>query len=224
MINRRKLLAYALPMALFLALLSFNGALKSLSQSFWLGSAEYWIYPLQTILCGLVLVWFWRDYQMGRPARPGLGLFVGIAVFILWIAPQAFLGFPPRLEGFNPGTFAAHPVPYWATVALRFLRLVVIVPLVEEIFWRGFLLRFLIDDDFERVPFGAFSWLSFSVVALVFALSHSTPDWPAALVTGMLYNLVAYRTKSLSTCVLTHATTNLLLGLWIMKTGQWGFW
>ena len=97
-------------------------------------------------------------------------------------------------------------------------------PLVEEIFWRGFLLRFLINEDFERVAFGTFSWLSFAVVAIAFALSHTRADWVAGLITGMLYNVVAYRTKSLMTCVLTHAVTNLLLGLWIMKTAQWGFW
>jgi CAAX prenyl protease-like protein len=211
-------------MALFLALLSANGALKGFGHAFWLTSAEYWIYPLQTILCGALLLWYWRDYRIGPPARIGFGLFIGIFVFILWIAPQLFLGFAPRLEGFNPARFETQPFVYWTTVAMRFLRLVVIVPLVEEIFWRGFLLRFLIDEDFERVPFGTFRWLSFSVVALLFAFSHTRADWPAALVTGMLYNVVAYRTKSLSTCVLTHATTNLLLGLWIMKTGQWGFW
>jgi hypothetical protein len=61
-------------------------------------------------------------------------------------------------------------------------------------------------------------------VAIVFALSHNRADWAAAVITGMLYNVVAYRTKSLATCVLTHAVTNLLLGLWIMKTAQWGFW
>jgi CAAX prenyl protease-like protein len=66
--------------------------------------------------------------------------------------------------------------------------------------------------------------LSFLVVTLTFGFSHQRPDWPAALVCGALYNLVAYRTKSLATCVATHALTNLLLGLWIMKSSQWGFW
>jgi membrane protease YdiL (CAAX protease family) len=55
-------------------------------------------------------------------------------------------------------------------------------------------------------------------------LSHASPDWPAAFVTGALYNLVAIRTRSLTACVVTHAVTNLLLGLWIMQTRQWGFW
>jgi CAAX prenyl protease-like protein len=66
--------------------------------------------------------------------------------------------------------------------------------------------------------------MSFGAVTIGFMLVHSTADWPAAAVTGALYNLVAYRTKSLSACVLAHAVTNLLLGLWIMATRQWGFW
>jgi CAAX prenyl protease-like protein len=104
------------------------------------------------------------------------------------------------------------------------MRLAVVVPVIEEIFWRGLLLRFFIDEDFERVPFGTFSRPSFAIVTVIFALSHSLPDWPAALLTGAIYNGVAYRTRSLASCVLTHAITNLLLGLWILKTKQWGFW
>ena len=125
---------------------------------------------------------------------------------------------------FDPEVFATIPAAYWATVGFRFLRLVVVVPLVEEIFWRGFLLRYLIGEKFEDVPFGKFSWISFSVVSLAFCFSHSASDWGAALITGMLYNCVAYRTKSLTSCIIAHAVTNLLLGIWIMKTGQWGFW
>jgi CAAX prenyl protease-like protein len=113
---------------------------------------------------------------------------------------------------------------YWFTVSFRFLRLVVAVPLVEEIFWRGFLLRYFINEDFDRVPFGTFSWLSFAIVTIIFGCSHSLPDWPAALLTGAIFNGVAYYTRSLSACVVTHALTNLLLGLWIMQTKQWGFW
>jgi CAAX prenyl protease-like protein len=95
---------------------------------------------------------------------------------------------------------------------------------VEEIFWRGFLLRYLVSERFSAVAIGTFSWLSFTVVTLAFGLAHSPADWVAALICGALYNVVAYRTRSLTSCVITHATTNLLLGLWIMQTRQWGFW
>ena len=222
--NCRKLIAYAAPMALFLALLALVSLLRQLGQTFWLASAEYWVYPLQTILCGALVAMFWRDYELRRPARLIFGLIVGVAVFALWIAPQSAFGFPPRLEGFNPSQFSGQPLLYDATVGMRFQRLVVVVPLVEEIFWRGFLLRFLIREDFEQVPFGTFSVFSFITVSVIFGFSHSRPDWLVAVITGAIYNLVAWRTRSLSTCVFTHATTNLLLGIWIMKTGQWGFW
>jgi hypothetical protein len=224
MINRKNLIAFVAPMALFLGLLMLNSALKPFGGPGWASSTEYWIYPAQTLLCGTLLWVFRRNYALSRPISPAFGLTIGTVVFILWIAPQAWLVAAPRTEGFNPEFFAPNTLPYFATVGFRFLRLVVVVPLVEEIFWRGFLLRYLIDEDFEKIPLGAFTWLSFSVVALAFTFSHSRPDWPAALVTGILYNVVMYQSKSLSTCVLTHATTNLFLGLWIMHTRQWGFW
>ena len=100
----------------------------------------------------------------------------------------------------------------------------VVVPLVEEIFWRGFLLRYLINERFTTVAIGSFSWLSFAVVTVLFGFSHSRADWVAAVICGALYNLVAYRTRSLASCVVAHAVTNCLLGLWVMQTRQWGFW
>lgn len=222
--DRRKFLAYTLPMVVFVVLMGLSSLLHKTGSHFLLSAAEYWIYPAQTVLCGALLIWFYRDYQFQRPLRVGFALSIGIAVFLLWIAPQWLLGFSSRSDGFNPDLFAANPPAYWATVGFRFLRLAVVVPFIEEIFWRGFLLRYFIDENFERVPFGTFSWLSFTIVTLIFGLSHSLPDWPAALLTGVIYNAVAYRTRSLSACVLTHAVTNLLLGLWIMQTKQWGFW
>ena len=222
--NGRKLTAYTLPMAVFLGALAAVAGLKAIGGSFWLDSPEYWVYPLQTLLCAALLFWYRREYEFNGVRQPLVAIAVGIVVLVMWISPQALFGFAPRTEGFNPTIFADQPAAYWATVLFRFLRLVVIVPLVEEIFWRGFLLRYFVDEKFDRVPFGTFSWLSFGVVSVGFMFVHSMADWPAALLTGALYNFVAYRTKSLVACVLAHAVTNLLLGLWIMSSRQWGFW
>jgi hypothetical protein len=205
-------------------LLGLTGPIKTLGDSFWLKSPEYWLFPLQTFICAGLLIWYWRQYDFHGLKRVLFTLAIGALVFVLWISPQAFLGFGARTDGFNPDTFAGQPAAYWSTVLLRFLRLVIIVPLVEEIFWRGFLLRYFINDKFDTVPFGTFSWLSFAVVTIGFTFAHSSADWAAAAVTGALYNLVAYRTKSLASCVVAHALTNLLLGVWIMSTKQWGFW
>lgn len=222
--DKGKLAAFTLPMGIFLALLALAGALRKPGARFWLAAPEYWIYPAQALICGALLGWFWRVYDFRAPRKSVIAIGAGLVVFALWIAPQQFLGFPARLTGFDPEVFAAQPALYWATVIFRFVRLVVVVPLVEEIFWRGFLLRYLITEKFTTVPIGAFSWLSFGVVTIAFGFTHSPADWIAALVTGALYNLVAYRTRSLASCVVAHSVTNLLLGLWIMATRQWGFW
>lgn len=210
-------------MFLFLLLLALTSGLKFLGSAFWLASPEYWVFPAQTILCAALVIFFWREYEFQPLRHPFFTIAIGVAVFVIWISPQQFLGSTPRNAGFNPDIFANLPI-YFGTVVVRFVRLVIVVPLVEEIFWRGFLLRYLIAEKFEDVPLGKFSWLSFSVVSIAFCFAHSAPDRIAALITGMLYNCVMYRTKSLTSCVLAHALTNLLLGLWIMKTRQWGFW
>jgi CAAX prenyl protease-like protein len=105
------------------------------------------------------------------------------------------------------------------------------VPLLEEIFWRGFLMRHLIRDPFHTVPFGTFTWSSFVWVTLFFGFAHwGDRMWPpgqdfwTGIITSILYNLLAIYTRSLGACVVAHAVTNLLLGFYIFKTQQWGFW
>lgn len=191
---------------------------------FFLQHPEYWIYPLQTILCAVCLVWFWKEYDFGGKRGLGFGLVIGLAALAVWISPQWIFGMSPRTEGFDPTFFEENTGLYWMTVVTRFARLVVVVPLAEEIFWRGFLMRYLVNEKWRTVPFGTYTRLSFFVVAVLFMFEHTLEDWPAALVTGILYNLVAVRTKSLAACVIAHAVTNLGLGLYIMSTRQWGFW
>jgi CAAX prenyl protease-like protein len=220
----RKLVAFTLPMALFLTLLGLGETLRNPGGNPWVSAPEYWVYPAQTLLCGAVVIWFWRDYELRAPRKVWFAIVIGIVVFLLWIAPQQFFGFAPRLTGFDPERFSGQPGMYWTIVVFRFLRLVVFVPLVEEIFWRGFLLRYLISEKFTAVVVGTFSWFSFVAVTGGFGFAHSRPDWIPALICGALYNMVAYRTRSLASCVIAHALTNLLLGLWIMQTRQWGFW
>ena len=218
--------AYLAPFLVFMALLACGEFVSKLfeGQAWWVvATPRYWVFPLQTVVCGALLAYGWKHYVWRAPAKPLFTIAIAVLVLALWIAPQELFGQKRRWEGFDPGFFGDGGA-YAANVGVRFIRLVIVVPLLEEIFWRGFLLRYLIGEDFTKVPFGTFSWKSFGVVTLLFALAHFGPDfWPAVL-TGALYNLVAYRTRSLSSCVLAHAITNLLLGIYILRTGQWGFW
>ncbi len=185
-------------MVLFLALLALCQLVTAPGHAFVLRHAEFWVYPTQTIFCDALLLWFRRCYEFHRLKNVAFTLLIALAVFVVWITPQQFLNFAPRTIGFDPQILGNNPAFYWSTISFRFLRLVAVVRLTEEIFGRGFLLRFVIDEHFERVSFGKFTRPSFAIVALAFTFSHSRADWLAAFVAGALYNIVAYRTRSLA--------------------------
>jgi uncharacterized protein len=220
--------AYLAPFFAFLALLLLGEVVKSVGEGYahWpLASPQYWLFPLQIGVCGGMLFHYRGFYDELRNRRGfAVAAAVGAIAFGIWISPQAVFGAELRLKGFEPHFFASEGPGYWANLVARFVRMAVIVPLVEELFWRGFLLRYCIRGDFQRVPFGTFTWTSFLIVTVAFCFEHTVPDWPTALVTSALYNLVAYATRSLLACVIAHAVTNLLLGFYILKTQQWGFW
>lgn len=231
--SRRSLLAYAGPFFLFVALNVLPGLIRPGAPvadgiPLWRAAPELWVYPLQTLLCAGMLWYYRREYPPARlPTSLAIfGMVVGLIVFAVWVSPQAIFHADARLDGFNPTPLlgAGGPGLYWAAVGLRFVRLVAVVPVLEEIFWRGFLLRWLVRDDFLSLPFGTWTPLSLVVVTVGFVFEHTRPDWPAALVAGLLYNLVAIRTRSLPACVLAHAVTNALLGGYVMYYQQWGFW
>jgi CAAX prenyl protease-like protein len=108
-------------------------------------------------------------------------------------------------------------------LALRTMRATLIVPVVEELFWRGWLARWLQDPDFERIPVGQFTALAFWATALLFAAEHG-PYWEVGLMAGMIYNWWLWRTKSLGDVMVAHATTNLALSLFVIATQRWAFW
>ena len=109
---------------------------------------------------------------------------------------------------------------------MRFFRAVVVVALVEEIFWRGFLMRFLLnpDRDYWKVPFGKPAWISYIVVTLAFIMVHQPVDYLGALIFGSLMYWVAVRTKSLLACVVMHGVANLLMGWYAIEFGKFGLW
>jgi CAAX prenyl protease-like protein len=115
--------------------------------------------------------------------------------------------------------------PAWLRqfLAMRFLGLVVIVPIVEEFFIRGFLIRYVDDPDWDEIPLGeakTAGWLSPTIYGLV---AHMTEPL-AAIAWFSLVTWMYKRTKSIWDCVIAHAITNLLLGLYIVKFEQWHLW
>ncbi|MBS1241930.1 MAG: prenyl protease-related protein [Gemmatimonadetes bacterium] len=109
-------------------------------------------------------------------------------------------------------------------LALRFARAALLVPVVEELFWRGWLPRWIVDpEDIRRVPMGTFTTVAFWISAVLFASEHGS-WWEVGLAAGVLYNWWMRRTRSLGDCILAHAVTNACLSAWVVAGGRWEYW
>jgi len=228
--RQSKYIAYLGPMIVFLVVMPLGDLVRSSQEGapWWRTHPEFWSYPLQTILAGGLAIACWGHYKW-RPISVGvpiLATIVGVVGILIWIAPSAFFNWQPREGGFDPSLLKEQPALYALTLALRFLRLVIVVPLVEEIFWRGFLMRFLVKPkgEFDDVPFGTFTWPSAVLTTIGVMIIHDPADWAVAAVWGTLMVGLAVRTKSLFACVWAHAVANLLLGAYIMVTQSWELW
>jgi len=184
----------------------------------------YVFYPIKTLVVGGILYAYRRDYPelcwrlSARSA--GLASLLGGVVFVIWVVPDDWY---PHLgsSSFDPYFYGNN----WIAVILIVFRLagaVLVVPLFEELFWRSFIVRWLIDEDFRRLPIGAFTWFSCLATVIAFGFEHN--QWLVGLLAGVAYNALLYYKKDLVTCVLAHAVTNLCLGIYVLLTQQWGFW
>jgi CAAX prenyl protease-like protein len=179
----------------------------------------------------VVLVPAAPDFRSSMRIRNWGGtLLLGIAVFAIWIAPdRLFPGYRHFWLFENPvmGQARAQLSPAAlhqpAVVALRALRAVAIVPLIEELFWRSWLMRWIISPDFLSVKLGTWSAQAFWIVAVLFASEHG-PYWDVGLAAGVLYNWWMLRTRSLGDLVLAHAVTNACLSLYVVMDGKWQYW
>ncbi|MGC4051944.1 MAG: CAAX prenyl protease-related protein [Paludibaculum sp.] len=216
-----QLLAFAGPLGVFMALLVVLPTLQLPIRT----NLAVWL-----IACtASILIWSWRVLEF-RPARPAMSVLIGIGVFLVWVAPDVlFPGWRQHWLFQNPvfgelkTSLPADALTDNAALTMRVLRATLVVPIVEELFWRGWLMRWLIVPDFETVPLGAYTRSSFWLVALLFALEHG-PYWDVGLMAGVAYNLWMIRTKRLSDLILCHAVTNGCLCLYILRTGQWEYW
>lgn len=156
---------------------------------------------------------------------------LGIGVFALWIAPDVLFPdfrsswlFTNGLTGKVEGTVPEDVRHDTLVLSLRFARAAILVPIVEELFWRGWLPRWIDHrEDFRKVPLGQFTTASFLLTALLFASEHGAM-WDVGLAAGLLYNFWMQRTRSLGDLILAHAVTNACLSAYVLSRGRWEYW
>jgi uncharacterized protein len=240
--------AYVTPFVVFMVFMMFLQLVGSFIEwkhpdaPWWRQDPAQFIYPLQTLTAALFLIRYWRLYTFDWSVKWSLvGLVFGAIGIGFWLLPTVLfdawgltgktegllkiLGVAERKEGFDP-SIIRHPFGYWAALIMRFIRAAVVVALVEEIFWRGFLMRFICDweGDYWKQPFGRHRWLSYLIVTVLFMSAHASVDYAGAFIYGSMTYLLCVWSKNLGACVIMHGTANFLMGLYIMMSGNYGLW
>ena len=212
---------YILPFAVFLAFLGVRGVLPF---------GPGWEYPIRVITVAAVLFAVSRPVIRLKPSHAIQSIGVGIAVFVIWVAPDLLW---PDYRGHwlfqNPLTGSARSsLPDGILEDILFLSFriagtAVLVPIIEELFWRAWLMRYLVSPDFRNVRLGTYTAMSFWLTALLFASEHG-PYWDVGLLAGIAYGWWMVRTRSLADCILAHAVTNLALAVYVVVLARWEYW
>lgn len=183
-----------------------------------------WMYPVKIGAVLLMLIIGYRHYTELHTLRLSpiwtvISIAVGLLVFVLWIkldAPWMVVG---ESAGFNPVTDGRID---WILVALRIAGAALVVPVMEELFWRSFLMRWIVRPDFEQLDPSQVNLKSIAITVVLFGFEHNL--WFAGVVAGLAYSLLYMRQRSLWSAILAHAITNGVLGLWIVRSGSWNYW
>jgi len=186
--------------------------------------SKLWVYPIKTIAVALTLWHYRKTYRELTIKVEASSIFraiiVGILVFVAWVAPDNLY---PHLGSsqYNPFAFEDAKIS-WFLAIFRIAGATLVVPVFEELFWRSFLIRWIVNPDFTKIKLGHFTWFSFIIVTVFFGFEHNR--WLVGLSAGVAYNLLLYKEKNIMPCIVSHAITNFLLGLYVLQTQEWSFW
>lgn len=205
---------YLLP---FLAFLGTGFLTRALSPS-----GVEWLYPLRLVACTVVFLLYRQTYRRFRWDFGWPGLATGLGVFLLWV-PLAHRFGAAASPSYIQALHAAPPAARYLWMVFRILGSVLFVPVLEELAFRGFLLRRLVSADFLAVRYTAVSALSLILSSVAFGLMHGKL-WLAGTLAGLAFGLLAKRTGRIAPAITAHATANLLLCVWVLLTGDWGLW
>jgi hypothetical protein len=188
-------------------------------------------YVLKTFLAAGAVAFFWGRYTPISWRYWQLGVIVGVIGVVQWVGMEKLLlhYFPdyPRPDigdPFDPyAHFAGQPALMWGFMIIRWAGAALVVPVMEELFWRDYLWRTLLaPNDFRLASIGEWDWKVFLIVAVAFATVHV--QWITAFTWGLMIGGLLVYTRSLGACIIAHGVTNVLLGAYVQYTREWYFW
>lgn len=178
------------------------------------------VYALKTVVTA-ALLWHFRRYYIELSCKFHWSAIVsGLVVIWVWIASDDLYKHMGS-GGFDP-TVISNDGLRMAAVFFRLAGAVLVVPIMEELFYRSWMARWIIKPDFMSVPVGTFTWPSLLVTTTIFTLGHH--HWLPAIFAGLVFHAHVLWSKRLNEAVVSHAVANLALGIYVLKTQRWDFW
>ena len=149
---------------------------------------------------------------------------IGVAVFAAWVGLDGhYPMLAERAEGFNPmRTYGPGSALAAVFVTVRIIGSSLVVPPLEEIFYRSFVYRYLISSDFMGIPLKRLQWRAFLIAGAIFGIGHY--EWLPGILCGFAYQGLVCRKNRLGDAIAAHAITNFLLGLWVITRHAYRFW
>src|SRR5262249_6738911 len=152
-------------------------------------------YPIRVLVMLACLAYFSKSLPRpslsGAPAAIGIGAAVGLLWLLLMPAEMRAGGDAASLA---PAGLSGGLVTLWW--AVRLLGYALLVPMIEEMAFRGYLIRRLIQPEFEAVSFKTFSWFALMASSVLFGLMHAQL-WLPGILAGLLFGLALYRRGNL---------------------------
>jgi len=234
-------LAFLLPLLVFLVIVQFYPSFSDAQQdATGVVSYDTKLYMAMLVVQLLIgtglLLWFWKIYLRHFSFKISplsvlvgvVGIFVWVGLCHLEIEKQAMemigLGTTSaERPSFNP--FVHLPTVGWQIAFLvpRFMVLAILVPIIEELFLRGWVVRYVHDPDWEFVRLKALSWGAI-LAPTIYGVATHPGEAIAAIAWFSLVTWLMLKTGNVWDCVVAHAVTNLLLGVYVIRFAQWQLW